>query len=419
MIREQFEITKDLKNADLILINTCSVRENPENKVYSLLGRLSRMKKTNPHLIIGVAGCVAQQEGENILKREKCVDLVFGTDNIFKLPQMLEEVNQGKRVLNTSWMPREKKIQNFIPQKELVSGEVENCRAQIAITKGCNNFCSFCIVPTVRGRLVSRQKENILKEAEDLINKGAKEIQLLGQNVNSYQADATDFYQLMEAVANINGLKRLRFTSPHPNDWNNNLTDLMADHPVICNHIHLPFQSGADRILDAMRRGHTAAEYLKKIEYLKKRIPDIAITTDVIVGFPGETEKDFLDTIDIIETVRFNLIYSFKYSVRPHTKAAKFDDDVPRKTKEDRLERLLQIQNPIQSQILDDMLGTEQEVLIDSAHPKEIGTWNGRNNGNMPISIPNPNLRIGDMVNVKIISRKKHSLVGEMNITPQ
>lgn len=416
--REGYSITDDHKDADLILINTCSVRENPENKVYSLLGRLSRMKRHKPDLIIGVAGCVAQQEGKKILKRIKAVDLVFGTDSIFSLPAMLKEVKNGQRALYTNWLPRENRVQNFIPEGEIKSGVADGNRALIAITKGCNNCCSFCIVPTTRGRLVSREKENILQEAQELIKNGVKEIQLLGQNVNSYSAGDSDFYDLLKSVADLKGLKRVRFTSPHPNDWNSRLTDLMAEHPVICNHIHLPFQAGADRILSLMRRGHSAAEYLQKIEYLKKRIPDISITTDVIVGFPGETEEEFLETLKVISSVKFSLIYAFKYSVRPGTRAEKFKDDVSRELKEERLSRLHQLQDPIQSKILDDMIHTKQTILIDSAHPKERGVMSGRSDGNFPVSIKDSELEIGNFVDVAITGRKKHSLLGEIRSVP-
>ncbi|MCP4756726.1 MAG: tRNA (N6-isopentenyl adenosine(37)-C2)-methylthiotransferase MiaB [Proteobacteria bacterium] len=412
--REGYEITEDMKQARLILVNTCSVRENPENKVYSLLGRLSRMKRKRPDLVIGVGGCVAQQEGEKILKREKTVDMVFGTDNVFRLPEMLKEVDEGKRVVYTDWMPRLEKIQNFIPDEELESGRIDGCKALIAITKGCNNFCTFCIVPTTRGRLVSREKGNILCEAEDLIEKGALEIQLLGQNVNSYRAKETGFYQLLEAVAGLAGLKRLRFISPHPNDWNRKLTDLMAAHPVVCNQIHLPFQVGSDRILSVMKREHTAREYLEKIDYLKTKIPGIAISTDIIVGFPGETEDEFKETLKIVEQVEFNLTYAFMYSARPGTKAAAMTDDIPRPVKEERLQRLLKAQNPIQSRLLDGFVGTTQEVLIDSAHPRERRTMNGRSDGNIPVSVPDSDLDIGDLVSVKIIGRKKHSLIGQV-----
>ncbi|MBT4092279.1 MAG: tRNA (N6-isopentenyl adenosine(37)-C2)-methylthiotransferase MiaB [Deltaproteobacteria bacterium] len=414
LIREGYVISNEMRHADLILINTCSVRKNPENKVYSLLGRLSRIKKRKEGLIIGVAGCVAQQEGEKILKREKTVDLIFGPDSIFLLPKMLAEVEAGRRVVNTDWMPREKKIQNFIPHEEIETGQVDCAKAMIAITKGCNNYCSFCIVPTTRGRLVSREKENILSEAKDLINKGAKEIQLLGQNVNAYKAGDTGFYELLKAMSELKDLRRLRFISPHPNDWNNRLSDLMSSQRVICNQIHLPFQVGSDRILSLMRRGHTAGEYLEKIQYLRQVVPDIAISTDVIVGFPGETEAEFEETLKVIETVRFNPVYAFVYSERPGTRAAALDDDIPQQVKDERLQQLLKVQNSIQSELLDDLVGSSQEILIDGAHPRERRAMTGRSGGNTPYMIPDCDLEIGDMVSVKTCGRKTHSLIGEL-----
>ncbi len=414
LVREGYTISEEMKQADLVLINTCSVRKNPENKVYSLLGRLALMKKRKKELIIGVGGCVAQQEGETILKREKAVDLVFGTDTVFMLPKMLAEVKSGRRVVYTDWLPRDKKIQNFIPNEEIETGKVDGAKALIAITKGCNNHCSFCIVPTTRGRLVSREKDNIISEAKDLIRKGAKEIQLLGQNVNSYRAGETGFYELISEVSELDGLFRLRFISPHPNDWNNKLSDLMAERFVIAKHIHLPFQVGADRILSLMRRGHTSHEYLSKIDYLKQVVPDIALSTDVIVGFPGETDEEFEKTLHILETVRFNPVYAFVYSERPGTRAAEMDDNVQQTVKEERLQRLLKIQNKIQSELLDDLIGSQQEILIEGPHPKEQGAVIGRNGGSTPYMILNNELNIGDVVTVKTCGRKKYSLIGEL-----
>jgi tRNA-2-methylthio-N6-dimethylallyladenosine synthase len=312
-------------------------------------------------------------------------------------------------------MERDRNIQNFIPDDELKSGTVDGCKAFIAITKGCNNCCSFCIVPATRGRLVSREKSNIIAEARDLIGKGAKEIQILGQNVNSYQAGSSDFHDLLLSLAQLKGLQRLRFTSPHPNDWNDRLTDLMADHPVLCNHIHLPFQAGSDRILKLMKRGHTASQFLEKISYLRERIPQVAVTTDIIVGFPGESEHEFNETLEIIKEVRFSLVYAFAYSLRPGTKAADMEDNVPREIKETRLQRLLELQTVIQSEILDSLIGTRQTILIDSAHPKERGVMNGRTDGNFPVSVNDHTLEIGDLITVDIIGRKIHSLIGALS----
>jgi len=414
LMREGYTMSEEMSGADLVLINTCSVRKNPENKVYSLLGRLSRVKKKNKELIIGVAGCVAQQEGRTILKREKSVDLVFGTDSIFLIPQMLAEVETGKRVLQTEWLPRDKAIQNFIPDEEIETGKVDGAKALVAITKGCNNHCSFCIVPTTRGRLVSREIDNIINEVKDLIQKGAKEIHLLGQNVNAYHAGDTGFYELLSKISELEGLHRLRFTSPHPNDWNNHLSDLMAERPAISNHIHLPFQVGADRILTLMRRGHTAAAYLDKISYLKQVVPEITISTDVIVGFPGETEAEFEQTLSVLEAVRFNVVYAFVYSERPGTRAADMPDDIPLHVKDDRLQRLLAVQNDIQSELLDSLVGTEQIVLVEGLHVRDEGAVSGRSEGNIPYTIYNGDLKPGDLVKVNTSGRKRYSLIGEI-----
>jgi len=411
---EQYEMTTDVNEASLIIVNTCSVRENPENKVYSLLGKLRRLKQEKSDLIIGVGGCVAQQEGETILKREKAVDMVFGPDNLFALPEMLKAVEGGERVLRTEWQPRDKKIQNFIPEEWIEEGHVDGVKAYISITKGCDNFCSFCIVPTTRGREVSREADNILREAQYLIDKGAQEIWLLGQNVNSYQARDYGFYELLDCMSQLEGLRRIRFTSPYPNDWTNTLSDLMAARPTICNQLHLPYQSGSDRILKAMRRGHTRDAYLEKIAYMKSINPSIELSTDLIVGFPMETEDDFQRTLDVLEHVRFSMVYPFKYSSRPGTKAASYKDDVPREVKEERLRRVIELQRSITDEDVRSYIGTTQEVLIDGANTKRRHAMSGRTDGYRPVSIHDPKLEIGDLVNVTITDTEGHWLIGDV-----
>ena len=414
-----FETTDVLAEAALILVNTCSVRRNPENKVYSFLGSLKPLKKRNPALIVGVAGCVAQQEGERILKRARVVDIVFGPDNYFRLPEMIAAVRRGERVVMTDWLPGKERVQNFIPEEWLERGHVEGCKAYIAISKGCGNLCSFCIVPRVRGREVSREPDNILREARDLIDKGAKEIWLLGQNVNSYRAGEFRFRQLLDAMSQLD-IKRLRFTSPHPKDWPDDLSDLMASRPVICNQLHLPLQAGADRILTLMNRRHTIREYLDKVAYMKSINPGTdprgsvpEISTDIIVGFPTETEAEFEETLRALEEVRFSQVYSFKYSPRPGTKAEQLDDDVPRELKEERLARLIAVQERINTEQMALYVGSVQEILIDGAHPKQPETWSGRTDGYRPVSIPDPNLHVGDIVDVRITGINGHWLLGE------
>ncbi len=410
---EGYDRTEDLNEADVILVNTCSVRQNPENKVYSFLGAIRGLKKKREGLIIGVAGCVAQQEGRHILEREKSVDMVFGPDQYFRLPEMIAAVQRGERVCETGWLPRERKIQNFIPEEWVERGHVEGVKAYIAIMKGCNNCCSFCVVPHTRGREVSREPENILREARSLVRDGAKEIWLLGQNVNSYHAsDKYHFIHLLDDLSRVEGLARIRFTSPHPKDWNTPLSDLMAARKNICKYLHLPFQAGSDRILTLMRRNHRLDEYLEKIAYLRSVVPQVEVSTDLIVGYPTETEEDFARTLFAIEQVRFSQIYPFKYSPRPGTAAAGMPDDVPRGVKEDRLARVIALQERINVEEQEKLVGSVQEVLIDAAHPRKKGFMNGRTDGCRSISVKGEHLEIGDLVQVRVSGYTGHWLEG-------
>ena len=418
LFKSGYELTEQPDDADFILMNTCSVRENPENKVYSFLGNIRELKKTRPDLVVGVGGCVAQQEGENILKREKAVDIVFGPDQMFKLPDFISRVNEGERVLETGWEQRDKKVVDFVPDEELERSRLEGPRAYIAIMKGCDNYCTFCVVPMTRGREVSRTAGNILEEAQHLAGLGYKEIMLLGQNVNSYEAEGTRFYDLLKAVADLDGVERVRFTSPHPNDWDNDLSDLMAGHPNICNQLHLPFQAGSDRILELMRRKHTVAEYLEKIDYMRSINPRLELSTDIIVGFPTETDEEFQGTLEVVRHVQFEKMYAFKYSQRPNTRAARMEDDVPREVKEDRLARLIELHESLVPGQLDALIGRTEEVLIESAHPREKGVMNGRTDAFRPVAIRDDQLEIGDLVTVQITGRRKYSLEGTLLEAP-
>lgn len=416
MLREEGYVpTDDIEEAGLILVNTCSVRANPENKVYSFLGALRPQKARFPELIVGVAGCVAQQVGESLLSREPLVDFVFGPDNLFRLPEMIEVARRGERRCWTDWQPWEGPVKEFVPEAWVEQGHVEGFKAYIAITKGCNNYCSYCIVPHTRGREVSRSSESILREARGMIERGAKEVWLLGQNVNSYAASPDyGFYELLEELSQIEGLLRLRFTSPHPRDWHNRLADLMASRSVICKQVHLPFQAGSDAVLKVMRRRHSRQEYLDKVRYLRQRIPEVEISTDLIVGFPGETEEDFLQTLDILEEVCFSQVFPFKYSVRPGTKAAELADDVPRAEKESRLARVIALQDKINAAAQDALIGSEQSVLIDGPHPRIAGRWNGRTDGYRAITVLADALQPGDLVAARVTSARGHWLQSDI-----
>lgn len=402
------------EDADVILVNTCSVRANPENKVYSFLGALRPLKQRKPELIVGVAGCVAQQVGKTLLNREPLVDFVFGPDNLFRLPEFIEAARRGERGCHTDWQPWEGEVREFVPESWLDRGAVEGLKGYIAITKGCNNHCAFCIVPRTRGREVSRSPEGILREARSMIDRGAKEIWLLGQNVNSYRAgEEYGFYELLDAISRLDGLLRLRFTSPHPRDWNNRLSDLMAERPAICKHLHLPFQAGSNAILKAMRRRHTLEEYLDKIAYLRGANPTVEISTDLIVGFPGESDADFTYTLRALEQVRFSQVFPFKYSIRPGTAAAKLEDDVPRAVKDERLARVIDLQERINDEQQRALIGTVQVVLLDEENPRMRGCLNGRTDGYRAITVSGDGLRPGDLVRARVTGSRGHWLHGE------
>ena len=409
---QNYSSTQDSEEADLILLNTCSVREKAEHKVYSLLGRLRQLKQKNPSLVIGVGGCVAQQEGINILKRAPGVDLVFGTDNLFDLPEMLVKVQRGERVVQTERKAHKQKVRNFIPEYTFGQG-IPGIKAHISITKGCNNFCTFCIVPITRGLEVSREPDDILEEAKQLVFTGTKEILLLGQNVNSYQAQGVDFVELLTRLDGIEGLERLRFISPHPKDLNESLAKAFRDLPSLCEHMHLPLQAGSNEVLKRMRRHYTLEEYLEKVDLLRGYVPDIALSTDLIMGFPGETEKDFQKTIEALEAIRYDQLYAFKYSPRPGTPAATYEDQLEDSVKVDRLRVVLETHERFQSEKCRQLIGTDQEVLIEGVHPKEQKSHLGRTRRNYSVMIQNCDAKPGDVLNVRIMETKQHSLIAE------
>jgi tRNA-2-methylthio-N6-dimethylallyladenosine synthase len=400
------------READLILVNTCAIREKSEHKVYSLLGRLSGIKQARPEVRLGVGGCVAQQKGEEILRRVPAVDLVFGPDNLFEVPALLAQVEQGQRVAHAQFHGRKTRVENFIPDFGPLPGdEAAPIKAQLAITKGCNNFCTFCVVPHTRGREVSREPDNILAEARRLAEQGVKELTLLGQNVNSYRAGGADFVDLLRRVDAIPGIPRLRYTSPHPKDFDERLAQAHAELPSLCEHLHLPFQAGADRILKAMRRNHTAADYLEKLALARRHVPEIAISTDIIVGFPGETEADFQETLAVMRAARFDHIYAFKFSARHDTPARDYADQVPEAEKADRLARLHDLHESILTEHNRQALGTTMEVLLEGPHPRDRGAMTGRSRTNKPVTVIDCAAPAGALVETEIVATRKFSLV--------
>jgi len=406
---ENYFHTDSQEDADLIILNTCSIREKAEHKVYSELGRLRDLKTANPELKIGVGGCVAQQEGEAILRRDSNVDFVFGTDNLFELPRMLRKVHKGEKITKTRRYDRQK-VRNFVPEYTFQKLQHSGIKAHLTITKGCNNFCSFCVVPVTRGQEVSREPDQIIAEVERLVSTGTREICLLGQNVNSYRANGVDFVDLLQRLDKLDGLQRLRFTSPHPKDFNEKLADAIASLPSLCEQLHLPLQSGSNRILRMMRRWYTMETYYQKVSMLRERLPDATLSTDLIVGFPGETDEEFQMTIDAVRKIQFDLIYSFKYSPRPGTRAADYPGHLSESVKSERLKLLLETQGKIVREKFQALVGTEQEVLIEGNHHRKINSATGRTRGNHPVSIKNSTKKAGELMRVLITKANQNSL---------
>lgn len=423
LLQPEYELTQDLEEADFILLNTCSVREKAEHKLYSKLGQLKQLKVQNPDLIIGVCGCVAQQEGENILKKSSYVDLVFGTNTIPKLPELLETLKQDRktqehpaRIVDLSKMDWQEPDANVVRESSF--------KAFITIMRGCDKFCTFCVVPFTRGQEESRPSADILKEARGLVAGGVIEIMLLGQNVTSYgkrvishgeriRGDIS-FPELLAQLNDLEGLQRIRYTTPHPRDLSDALIAAIRDLPKVCEHIHLPVQAGSSRVLKAMNRKYTKEQYLEKIRRLKAEVPQISITTDIIVGFPGETEEDFQDTLEVMETVQYAGCFAFKYSDRPNTKSPELPNPIPEEIKDQRLQRVLDLQRKLSFEKNKTFLGKVVEVLVDEINPKFPGTVTGRTRTNHIVSLPGGPEWLGRLVNAEIVEAHPLRLAGRL-----
>ncbi len=409
---EPLEKTDNPEEADIILFNTCSVREKAQEKVFHDLGRVKHLKKLNPNLVIGVGGCVASQEGAAIVARAPYVDVVFGPQTLHRLPQLIaERKSQGKAAVDVSF-PEIEKFDALPPAK------VEGATAFVSIMEGCSKFCTFCIVPYTRGAEVSRPFEDILTEVAGLAQQGVKEVTLLGQNVNAYRGEfggeIADLAMLIEYIAEMPGIERIRYTTSHPREMTQRLIDTYAKVPKLVSHLHLPVQAGADRVLAVMKRGYTAIEYKSIIRKLRVARPDISLSSDFIVGFPGETEEDFEKTMKLIEDVGFDTSFSFVYSPRPGTPAVELEDDTPQDVK---LVRLARLQKRIEEQamaISQAMVGTVQRVLVEGTSKKDANELAGRTDNNRVVNfVGNPRL-INHFVDVTITSALPHSLRGEI-----
>lgn len=413
LIEMGYKESENKEEADLIIYNTCCVRKNAEQKVYGHLGALKKLKRDNPELIICVCGCMMQQPHvvKHITKVYRHVDIIFGTHNIHKFPELLYAAVDSNTVIVDVW-EEEGSIAENMPVKRSHS-----VKAWVTIMHGCNNFCSYCIVPYVRGRERSRKPEDIVEEVKSLEQKGYREITLLGQNVNSYRSkenENIDFAGLIYELEKINGIERLRFMTSHPKDLSDRLIDAMKDCKKVCEHLHLPLQSGSSGVLKKMNRGYSKEGYLELVDRIRSKIPDIALTTDIIVGFPGETGKDFEDTLDVVEKVRYDMAYTFLYSKRSGTPAARSPYQVSEDEKKTRFNQLLSIQNRISREINEKLNDETVQVLVEGLSKNSKNAFTGRTRTNKTVNFKGNNNLIGKLVNVRINKVQTWSLEGEV-----
>ncbi|MFY9175396.1 MAG: tRNA (N6-isopentenyl adenosine(37)-C2)-methylthiotransferase MiaB [Peptococcia bacterium] len=408
-----YESASVIEEADIILFNTCCVREKAEQKVFSKIGELKELKSRKPQLIIAVGGCMVQQEGmpQEIRRRAPHVDLIIGTHNIHELPQMIENIN----LLNKP------QVQVLEDRKDIVEGlpshRLHDSKALVNITFGCNNFCTYCIVPYVRGREKSRQMKHILDEIKQLTREGVVEVMLLGQNVNSYGKDLdpqVSFAQLLKEASQIEGIRRIRYMTSHPKDFSDELITTIAGTDKVCRHFHLPVQAGSNKILQRMNRGYTREDYLSLINKIRTAFPQAAITTDIIVGFPGETEEDFALTLDLVEKCRFDSAFTFIYSPRTGTPAAKMDEQVPTAVKKERLQRLMALQNKISREINEELRGQIVEVLVEERSDDGKGLLTGRTDTNKSVLFEGDDSLQGGFVQVQITKPQTWVLKGKL-----
>lgn len=399
-----------LEEAGLIVFNTCSVRHSAENKVYGKLGEIMALKRSDPGKLIAFGGCMAQLPEVREKLRKRNVDIVFGTLNMHELPLLVQRAERGEKIVEV-WDSNGTVIEPLPSRRE------EGLSAFVNIMYGCNNFCSYCIVPYTRGRERSRRPEDILAEITALAQSGYREVTLLGQNVNSYGRGLekpVDFPDLLNRVADINGIERVRFTTSHPKDLSDKLIDTIAANHTVCEHVHVAMQAGSNRILQRMNRGYTREHYLERAYALREKISGVAISTDIIVGFPGETEQDFEDTLDMVEKVHFDSAFTFMYSVRSGTRAALFEDQVPLEVKRKRLTRLNQVQYAIATEINRSMEGSLQEVLVEGPSKTDKNKLTSRTRTNRIVIFSGPKHLIGSIINVKITKAKTFSLFAEL-----
>jgi len=410
----QLELTDNPEEADVLLLNTCSIREKAQEKVFHQLGRWRLLKEKKPGLMIGVGGCVASQEGAAIRDRAPFVDMIFGPQTLHRLPEMIEDTKGGKVGIVDVSFPEIEKFDH------LPAPKVEGAEAFVSVMEGCSKYCTFCVVPYTRGEEVSRPLDDVITECIELAEQGVREVNLLGQNVNAYRGDTVDgdvadLAELIRSVAQIDGIDRIRFTTSHPVEFTDSLIEVYDEVPELVSHLHLPVQSGSDRILMAMKRGHTCLEYKSKLRRIKAKRPDISFSSDFIIGFPGESEADFAATMKLIEDIGFDTSFSFIYSRRPGTPASDLPDDVSEETKKQRLHILQSRITQNAQQISRRMVGTTQRILVNGYSKKDPGQLSGRTENNRVVNFrcDNPDL-IGHFADVKIVEALPNSLIGDL-----
>ena len=406
--KEGYESINDPDSADVLFVNTCSIREHAENKVHSLLGRYNLLKENKPNMIIGVLGCMAQSLKHDILENRPYVDIVLGPDSYRKLPELLNRHKVNNKSQVDTQLSRYEVYDDLFPSRK------EGVNAWITIMRGCDKFCTFCIVPFTRGRERSRSIDGIVSEVKNAVKDGFSEVTLLGQNVNSYNYDGYKFHVLLEYIAKVNGLKRIRYTSPHPQDITIELLEVMARYDNICNSIHLPLQSGSDRILKRMNRSYTRDHFINIARTIREMLPNAGISTDIIVGFPGESEKDFVETMSVMEEVNFDSAFTFKYSSRKGTKASEYDDQISDEVKQYRLEQIILLQKSHTILRNQSYIGKIENVLIEKQSKRNSGKWAGRTESNKWVIFDKDHANIKDIVPVLIMKSRDITLHGKI-----
>lgn len=405
--KQGYDVTDNPENADVVLLNTCSIRDNAEQRIYGRIGNLKTLKQDKPGLVLGVLGCMAERLRKDLVEDKKVVDLVVGPDEYRRLPEYIDVAFNGDKGIGVK-LSRTETYDDIEPHRE------DGISAWISVMRGCDKFCSFCVVPFTRGRERSRSLQSVIGELENLSSRGFKEITLLGQNVNSYLDEQNDFADLLAAAAKVDKTMRIRFSTSHPQDISDKLLYTIAEHQNLCNYIHLPVQSGSNRILDLMNRTYTIEHYLNLIEKAKKIIPGVSFSTDIISGFPTETWEDHLATIEVMKQVRYDGAYMFKYSPREGTKAFKMDDDVIEDVKSKRLQEIIDLQQQISLEKNQEMIGSEEIILVEGFSKKSNEFLSGRTDTNKMVIVPiNSDIKVSDYIKVKINKATSGTLFGD------